>query len=107
MTQRVRRVERLKRSRGFVYRGAHVYRWVDHVRESLAAAREAIALPQPNAFVSAMDCEIYGLRVSDARFFSFELGCYDLLEDVLSMAPPEPPMQGLRAWVPEREVSNG
>jgi hypothetical protein len=108
MTQRVKRAERRKRRRGFVYRGAHVYRWCAYVRESLALAKKPIVLDRPSAFVEAMNREIYGARVSEVRAYAFELGCYDLLEDVLSVAPPEtPPLHGLRVWIPESEVTNG
>lgn len=110
MTQRVRRAERLKRQgtgeQGFVYRGAHIYRWCAYVRESLAAAKKpvVVVLDRPSAFVEAMNREIYGARMSEVRAFAFELGCFDLLADVLSMAPTEPPpkpLEGMVLWLPK------
>ncbi len=102
MTQRVRRAERLRRQRtddrGLVYRGAHVYRWVDEARAMLAAAPEA----GPTTLVGfqrAMAAEVYGITRSNVRSLAFSLGCHDLLADVLRDVPVVPPLSGLRAWV--------
>ncbi len=40
--QRVGRAERLRRARGFVYRGAQAYWWADWYRQRLAGYRHAL-----------------------------------------------------------------
>lgn len=103
MTQRVSRAERLRRQRtgdrGFVYRGAHVYAWVDEVRRELPK-RRPIDTSAPGGFARALAHEMYGLTESAVRSTAFHLGCADLLADVLSgFGPAPPPMAGVRAWI--------
>ncbi len=110
MTQRVRRAERLRRQRsddrGLVYRGAHVYRWVDEARAMLARPPE----PEPTTpgawLQRALSNEMYGITRSNVRHLAFELGCHDLLADVLEDLPVAERLYGLRAWV-KREASDG
>lgn len=102
MTQRVRRAERKRRQRtedrGLVYRGAHVYAWVDEARAMLARPPE----PEPateSAFVRAMAAEVYGITRSNVRALAFELGCHDLLADALEGVPVATRLYGLRVWI--------
>ncbi len=82
MTQRVRRAERLRRQRsddrGFVYRGAHVYRWADEARRAVSRYRDALAKPAAS-FVDLMWRQMCGSDVNLLRMIGFELGAADLL----------------------------
>lgn len=109
MTQRVRRAERLRRQRsvdrGLVYRGAHVYNWVDYVRRMLARPPEQ----EPTTltgFQRAMAAEVYGMTRSNVRFLAFELGCHDLLAVELDGLPVAERLYGLKAWV-KQEAGHG